>query len=286
MPSHLADVGGMEVRRALPHRARRTIGAWCFVDHFGPVGTALAAAMQVGPHPHIGLQTVTWLLEGEVLHTDSIGSEQLIRPGQLNLMTAGHGVAHAESAQAGASGSHGVQLWVALPDGVRDGPPAFEHHAALPEVELHGAVASVLVGALAGTASPATVHSPIVGAQVELRGGATVMPIDRRWEHGIVVLDGRVEVDGAALEPGALAYVAPGRDDLSLRADAAARLLLIGGEPFGVAPLIWWNFVARTRDEVAAARDDWEAGAHRFGSVATHLERIPAPEVPVGLKAR
>ncbi len=279
-PSHAAEVGGLPVRRALPWHGRRTVGAWCFVDHFGPVGADRAETMQVGPHPHIGLQTVTWLLEGEVLHTDSLGSEQLIRPGQLNLMTAGAGIAHAESAQQGGTGSHGAQLWVALPDDTRGGPPAFEHHAELPRVELGGATATVLVGELAGVRSTARADTPLVGADIVVRPGRTVAPLQAGWEHAIVVLRGAVAVGERLLEPGSLAHLDVGREELVLEATDAARLLLLGGAPFGVEPLIWWNFVGRTRDEVARARDDWQAGRERFGSVRSHLERIPAPEVP------
>jgi redox-sensitive bicupin YhaK (pirin superfamily) len=154
--SHEAVVGAMTVRRALPRRARRTVGAWCFVDHMGPLAVTEDEGIDIGPHPHIGLQTVTWLLAGEVLHRDSLGSEQLIRPGQLNLMTAGHGVSHAEERTGRYRGDlHGMQLWVAQPEGTRHGPPAFEHHASLPQVALGGAEATLLVGDLAGASSPA-----------------------------------------------------------------------------------------------------------------------------------
>ena len=275
-----AEVGGLPVRRALPWHGRRTVGAWCFVDHFGPVGADRAAAMQVGPHPHIGLQTVTWVLEGEVLHTDSLGSEQLIRPGQLNLMTAGRGVAHAESGLPG-TGSHGAQLWVALPDATRDGPAAFEHHAELPEVELGDATATVLVGALAGVRSAARADTPLVGADVVLRPGRAVVPLSRAWEHAIVVLAGEVRVGEHVVAPGVLAHLDPGPDELVVEASERARLLVLGGEPFGVVPLIWWNFVGRDRAEVTRARADWMAGDEtRFAPVASVLDRVPAPELP------
>jgi redox-sensitive bicupin YhaK (pirin superfamily) len=279
-PSRAAEVGGLPVRRALPRRERRTVGAWCFVDHFGPVGQELAAAMQVGPHPHIGLQTVTWLLEGEVLHTDSVGSEQLIRPGQLNLMTAGHGVAHAESARPGA-GCHGIQLWVAQPEATRHGEPAFEHHAALPLVELGDAVATVLVGEIAGARSPARTDSPLVGADLALDAGPSTVPLDATWEHALVVAQGAVDVDGTTVVPGSLAYLGTGRDELAVRAAApGTRVLLLGGEPFPEPVLMWWNFVARTRAEVDEARADWERATERFPVVRTPLARIPAPGTP------
>ena len=167
------EVGGIAVRRSLPQRQRRTIGAWCFVDHFGPADVA-EASMLVGPHPHLGLHTVTWVLDGEVVHHDSLGSEQLIKPGQLNLMTAGRGVAHAEETPAGATGSlHGLQLWVAQPDATRSGPAAFEHYSALPEAEVGPVVATVLVGELAGVRSPARADSPLVGADLVAAGPTT-----------------------------------------------------------------------------------------------------------------
>jgi redox-sensitive bicupin YhaK (pirin superfamily) len=280
-PSRDADVGGLPVRRALPWHGRRTVGAWCFVDHFGPVGPDQAAAMQVGPHPHIGLQTVTWLLEGEVVHTDSLGSEQRIRPGQLNLMTAGRGIAHAESGQPG-PGAHGAQLWVALPEATRHGLPAFEHHASVPAVELGPLTGSLLVGELAGVRSPARADTPIVGADIALRPGRAVVPLEPAWEHALVVLEGAVLVAGeTTVVPGSLAHLAPGPDELGLEATSAARLLLLGGPPFEAEPIIWWNFVGRTRDEIDTARAAWQAGDEdRFGWVDSHLDRIPAPEVP------
>jgi redox-sensitive bicupin YhaK (pirin superfamily) len=275
-----AEVGGLPVRRALPRHDRRTVGPWCFIDHFGPVGMELADSMQVGPHPHIGLQTVTWLLEGEVLHTDSIGSEQLIRPGQLNLMTAGWGVAHAEAAQPGGTGSHGIQLWVAQPEPTRDGAPAFEHHAALPTLELDAAVATILVGELGGTRSPARHDSPIVGADVALRPGTSVVPLDPAWEHALIVSEGVVDLDGETVKPGQLAYLGLGRDELPIQAPDTARVLLVGGEPFGEQIVMWWNFVGRSREEMVAARADWEGHGERFADVRTPLGRIAAPATP------
>jgi quercetin 2,3-dioxygenase len=279
-PSRDTEVGGLPVRRALPRASRRTVGAWCFVDHFGPVELELAAAMQVGPHPHIGLQTVTWLLDGEVLHTDSLGSAQLIRPGQLNLMTAGRGIAHAESAQRGAHGSHGVQLWVAQPEATRDGPADFAHHAELPTVELGAARATVLLGELDGTRSQAQAATPIVGADVRLGAGVAEVPLESRWEHALVVTEGAVEVEGATVAPGSLAYLGVGRAEVALRAPIDSRVVLLGGAPFPEPVLMWWNFVARTRAEIEAARTDWQERGERFAFVDSHLARIPAPGTP------
>jgi redox-sensitive bicupin YhaK (pirin superfamily) len=277
--SHDAEVGGLPVRRALPRRPHRTVGAFCFLDHFGPVDLERSDAMQVGPHPHIGLQTVTWLLEGDVLHNDSVGSEQPIRPGQVNLMTAGRGVAHAESARRNDRGTHGIQLWVAQPEATRHGDPAFEHHAELPEVELGRGTATVLVGALAGVASPARHDTPLVAADLALRPGASTVPLDPSWEHAVVVSEGVVEVDGASVVPGQLAYLGLDRHDVELRGVDGARVLLVGGEPFEDI-VMWWNFVARSRTEIVAARADWEGHGDRFAEVRSHLARIPAPATP------
>ena len=276
-----AQVGGLVVRRALPKRTRRTVGPWCFLDHFGPASLD-EASMAIGPHPHTGLATVTWVVEGQVLHRDSLGSEQLVRPGQLNLMSAGRGVAHAEESPSGAPGSlHGAQLWVAQPERTRTGPPAFEHHPELPLADLgDGVVATVLVGHLGGARSPARADHPAMGADLEV-GGSTAVPLDPGFEHALVVLAGVVEVDGRAVEPGWLADLGRGRSEVGLAGVSGARALLVGGAPFEFAPVMWWNFVGRTREEVAVARADWMAAEEdRFGSVGSALDRIPAPEVP------
>jgi hypothetical protein len=231
--------------------------------------------MQVGPHPHIGLHTVTWVLEGEVLHRDSLGSEQLIKPGQLNLMTAGRGVAHAEETPSGASGTlHGLQLWVAQPEATRSAAPAFEHHSTLPEAEVGQVIATVLVGELAGAQSPARADTPLVGADLVI-GGAGPLGLDPSFEHGLLVVDGPISVDGTAVGPGSFAYFAAGRTELEL--GGAGRALLVGGTPFDEPILMWWNFVARTKDEMVKARQDWEAASERFGAVESELGRISAP---------
>ena len=273
------DVGGFPVRRLLPRRPRRTVGAWCFVDHMGPVPMANAGP-GIGPHPHIGLQTVTWLLAGEVVHRDSLGSEQRIRPGQLNLMTAGHGVAHAEETVATGGDLHGVQLWVAQPAATRDDPPAFEHHGELPQCELGSATATLLVGTFAGLASAARRDTDHMGVDLELRPGATTLPLNRRFEYALVVLAGTAEAAGCPLRPGVLGYLGIGRDDVLLEAPAPARALLLGGAPFPEPLLMWWNYVARERHEIVAAHRDWQAGTQRFGNVASSLARIDTAGPP------
>ena len=281
LDSRVSRVGELTVRRALPRRARRTVGAWCFADHMGPAAVTADRGVDIGPHPHIGLQTVTWLAAGEILHRDSLGSEQVIRPGQLNLMTAGIGVAHSEEATGAYAGElHGIQLWVAQPESTRNGRPAFEHHTELPRVELgRHADATVFVGDFAGAQSPARRDTDHTGVDVVLRGAA-VLPLRSDYEHAIVVLDGAVDVEGRAVTPGHLAYLGSGRDELGVRAGdtGAARLVLLGGVPFDDEILMWWNFVARTRDEVDEARAAWQAFDHRFGVVASALARIDAPE--------
>jgi redox-sensitive bicupin YhaK (pirin superfamily) len=271
------EVAGLPVRRALPKRGRRTVGAWCFVDHLGPAQLDAQTAVEVGPHPHIGLSTVTWLLEGTQVHADSLGTEQLIRPGQLNLMTAGGGVAHAEESLEYRGPVHGVQLWVALPEATRHGPADFEHHADLPQVELAAATATVLVGRLDDAESKARADTPLLGVDLALRPGVTVVPLATGFEHALLVLDGAVAVGERVVEPGALAYLGVGREELPVSAHEDARVLLLGGEPFGEQVLMWWNFVARTREEVDAARAAWESGDDRFGAVPSGLPRIPAP---------
>lgn len=279
------------VRRFLPDRTRRTIGAWCFVDHFGPEdltrpSPAGRVGMWVPPHPHIGLQTVTWLYAGEVRHRDSVGSLQVIRPGGLNLMTSGRGIAHSEesvteSVAAGATVMHGLQLWIALPEGPRDGDPRFEHHEDLPVLDDDGARLTVVLGELAGTRSPALVHTPLVGVDLRMREGAVVdVPVDPAFEHGILVVSGEVEADGVRLPGGSLQYRPEGATRVTLRAASESTVFLLGGTPLEEPLVMWWNFVGPDHEAIAAARDDWAAG-RRFGRVdGFDGDPLPAPELP------
>lgn len=270
-----AQVGAFTVNRVLPRQPRRTVGAWCFVDQMGPGRVTAAQGLDVGPHPHIGLQTVTWLLRGEVLHRDSLGSEQLIRPGQLNLMTAGAGVSHAEETAGVYEGElHGVQLWVALPEAERNGPPAFEHHAELPQAELGDSTATVLVGELDGVRSSARRHTDHLGIDLALQPGRTTVPLDPAFEHALVVTEGSLTVGTTTLTPGRLGYLGLGRDEVPIDTTEPCRALLIGGTPFTEPLLMWWNYVARTRDEITAAHRDWLAAAARFGQVDSALPRV------------
>lgn len=297
LPGHDVPLGRYTtVRRLLPQRRRRMVGAWCFVDHFGPDEVAGRPGMRVPPHPHTGLQTVTWLVAGEILHRDSLGHRQLVRPGQLNVMTSGFGIAHSEdSPPEHPPLMHGVQLWIALPEPARNGPPDFAHHAAVPLLDDGDLTVAVLVGEVAEVRSPAVVHTPLVGAELRLTGGASGrLPLRADFEHGVLVMSGTAEVAGTPLEPGTLLYLEPGRVDLAVRAAGAAgdstagtRLLLLGGVPFEESLVMWWNFVGRSHEEIVAARDDWMAG-RRFGPVAGDPDAaLPAPPMPaVRLKAR
>lgn len=279
--SRTSQVGAFTVRRALPSRVRRTVGPWCFVDHMGPAATDELNGLDVAPHPHVGLQTVTWLFEGEALHRDSLGTEQIIAPGQLNLMTAGHGVSHSEEGTGRYRGDlHGVQLWIAQPDTTRHREPAFEHLADLRRIDLDHGTATVLVGEFLGAQSPARRDSDHAGIDLDLGPGTTTLPLRPDYEHGLIVFTGSADINGTRVEPGHLAYLGTGRDELALTAHAPSRVLLIGGIPLTEPVLMWWNYVARTRDEITAAHHDWTAGADRFGHVNSTLARIDVPPPP------
>jgi redox-sensitive bicupin YhaK (pirin superfamily) len=279
----LQSLGDTTVRRLLPNLGRRLVGAWCFVDHYGPEDVADRPGMQVPPHPHLGLQTVSWLLTGEVHHRDSLGNDVVVRPGELGLMTSGYGIAHAEHSPVPHPALlHGVQLWVALPAPVRNGPAGWEHHRGLPVLEDRGLRATVIMGELAGAVSPGTARSPLVGADLDLAAGAdVVLPLEPEFEHAVLVMSGSVEVDGERLEPGAMLYLGCGRRVLAVSSPAAARVLLLGGQPFEEHVIMWWNFVGRTHEEIATARAEWESGA-RFGAVTGAGRPLAAPPLPTG----
>lgn len=284
-PVALGGPRGLPVIRTLPNRQRRMVGAWCFLDAYGPHDLAASPGMRIGPHPHTGLQTVTWLVAGEILHLDSLGSRQEIRPGQLNLMTAGRGIAHSEETPARHSGLlHGVQLWVALPDADRNGPPAFDHHADLPVVNDGGLTATVLMGSLAGATSPARCYTPLVGAEITLTGDAR-LPSRPDFEYAVLAMDGAAVVEGVEVKPGPLLYLGTGRTSVSFAVPSPARLMLLGGEPFGERIVMWWNFVARDHDEIVAARAGWDGAENtggRYGTVHGYDgPPMPAPAMPI-----
>jgi len=278
-----------EVRRLLPNLGRRMVGAWAFVDHYGPDDIADEPGMQVPPHPHMGLQTVSWLHEGEVLHRDSLGSLQTVRPRELGLMTSGRAISHSEeSPKSHARFLHGAQLWVALPDAHRHVDPHFEHHTALPTVTAPGLTATVILGELDGVTSPGRAYTPLVGADLALADGAEAgLPLDPDFEYAVLARSGEAEVDGVPVLPGSMLYLGCGRTELPLRAASDAGLMLLGGEPFAEEIVMWWNFVGRSHDEISRAREDWVKGV-RFGEVHGYAgARLSAPELPPGpLKPR
>jgi redox-sensitive bicupin YhaK (pirin superfamily) len=279
------------VRRLVPNKTRRMIGAWCFLDHYGPDDIKTTGGMWVPPHPHTGLQTVTWLFEGLGLHTDSLGSHQLIRPGQLNVMTAGAGICHAEvSPEEAPPLLHGVQLWVCLPDEVRDAVrPDFTHLPQLPTHTEHGATLRVLVGSLAGETSPAPTYTPLVGAELRLEPGArATVPLDTSFEYGVLVAQGSIEVEGVEVERNGMSYLGLGRTELTFQgtADEGAVALLLGGEPFDEEIVMWWNFIGRSHEEIVEQREAWNGDGidfrpPRFGVVEEFDgDRLLAPPMP------
>ncbi|MER5948503.1 pirin family protein [Streptomyces sp. NPDC001904] len=288
-PRHVKLGGSTEVRRLLPNLGRRMVGAWAFVDHYGPDDIADEPGMQVPPHPHMGLQTVSWLHEGEVLHRDSTGSLQTIRPRELGLMTSGRAISHSEESPAAhARFLHGAQLWVALPDAHRHTDPRFEHHAVLPTATAPGLTATVILGSLDGSVSPGTTYTPLVGADLSLSDGADVrVPLEPDFEYAVLSMSGETHVDGVPLLPGSMLYLGCGRTDLPVRAASDAGLMLLGGEPFEEELVMWWNFIGRSQDDITQAREDWMSGS-RFGEVKGYDGgRLDAPELPpVPLKPR
>ncbi|MEU3752556.1 pirin family protein [Streptomyces olivoreticuli] len=288
-PHHVRLGESTEVRRLLPNLGRRMIGAWAFVDHYGPDDIADEPGMQVPPHPHMGLQTVSWLHDGEVLHRDSLGSLRTVRPRELGLMTSGRAISHSEeSPKPHARYLHGAQLWVALPDVHRHVEPHFEHHANLPTVTAPGFTATVILGELDGARSPGTTYSPIVGADLALAHGTEAsLPLDPDFEYAVLSMSGEAHVDGVPVTPGTMLYLGCGRTELPLRGESDAGLMLLGGEPFEEEIVMWWNFVGRSQEEIEQARRDWMEGS-RFGEVKGYDgARLPAPQLPpVALKPR
>ncbi|EWT00383.1 pirin [Intrasporangium oryzae NRRL B-24470] len=292
LPYREVPLGGpraMPVRRSLPQRERSLIGAWCFVDHYGPDDVSETGGMVVPGHPHTGLQTVSWLFTGEVEHRDTTGAHAFVRPGELNIMTAGSGIAHSEYSTPGTTTLHGAQLWVALPESERFVAPGFAHYAP-PVVDVDGARVLVFIGSLLGQTSPVATHSRLVGAEVTLAAGASLdLPLEPAYEHGFLCDTGTLTVDGMTAKPGEILHHPTGTTRLTLHAgDAETRLLVLGGEPFGEQIVMWWNFIGRSHDEVVRFREEWQReradAAQRPGRYGTFPDAwdhtLPAPELP------
>ena len=274
-------LGSLAISRALPVKDRRLVGPWCFLDRFGPLTFSGGKPMDVAPHPQIGLQTVTWLLQGEVVHDDSLGYESILRPGGVNVMTSGAGIAHAEQTPRDNTGKlNGVQLWVALPDEHRQMPATFEHIAEVPTFESGAGCVRVFAGTLLGQTSPAVHFSETVGADLQVYARQTLMlPLQPNFEHALLVLSGDAMLGDQPLEGRVLYYLGRTRSEAHFSSREGCRLLLIGGPPFPERILMWWNFVARTQEEIAQARADWEAG-NRFGEVTAYQgPRLSAPSL-------
>ena len=290
--SRAVPLGGpraMTVRRTLPQKQRSLIGAWCFVDHYGPDDVSLSGGMDVAPHPHTGLQTVSWLFEGTITHHDSGDHHAVVRPGEVNLMTAGAGICHSEVSTQSTTTLHGVQLWTVLPDADRHGPRRFDHHAPEP-VTFDGGSALVFLGSLLGDNSPVTTFSPLVGAEIRLDAGASIsIDVDDTFEHGLLLDAGDIDLEGVTVQPGELAYTGVGEKLLRIRnnGDTPARMILIGGEPFDEEIIMWWNFIGRTYEEIEQYRAEWQDQGERFGTTEGYighdpegLDWLPAPALP------
>jgi redox-sensitive bicupin YhaK (pirin superfamily) len=277
----------IDIRRSLPHAKLGRIGAWVFLDHFGP--TNQVDGMVVASHPHTGLQTVTWPFAGQVHHHDTIGSSQVLRAGQLNLMTAGRGIAHSEKSLQIGTELHAAQLWLALPDNVRGIAPSFEHHADLPKKEFGDASVTLFIGEFAALVSPAQVFSPLVGAELRMPvDGKTQLPINPEWQHGLLVAQGSVVANGQPVGLNELAYFDIGSSDLEITATEDFVGLLLGGAPFEEKIIMWWNFIARSQEEIVSMREHWNLSHEDFGTLVDQIgDWIRAPELPnVTLRVR
>jgi len=274
------DLGdGFQVRRALPAAARRSVGPFVFFDHMGPVRLAPGRGLDVRPHPHIGLATVTYLFEGEIVHRDSLGSVQAIRPGAVNWMTAGRGIVHSErtAPELRAEGHrvHGLQIWIGLPREHEESEPSFAHHAALPVLEDNGVVVRLILGDLLGLASPVATLSPTFYADVSLAASRRFALPSGPDERAIYVVEGALEVDGRAQPMGEMRVFAPGAEVVAASA-GGARFVAFGGAPLDGPRHVWWNFVSSSPDRIRQAAEDWRAG--RFAPVPGETGFIPLPD--------
>lgn len=276
---------GTTVRRLLPTLGRRMVGAWCFLDHYGPDEIGTGAGMQVPPHPHTGLQTVSWLLDGDIRHRDSLGSDVVLHPGDLGLMTSGHGIAHSEqSPLVRPRLLHGTQLWVALPDSAREMAPAWEHHVALPTFDWDNLEVRIVLGEFAGHRAAGTTHTPLVGVDLTIpAGAAATVPLERNFEYAVMAVDGAPRIEGVEVPIGSLVYLGTGRTSLDVASEGPSRIMLLGGEPFEQRVVMWWNLLGRSHEEIELYRTQWEQH-ERFAQVPGWAaeERTAAPPLPGG----
>lgn len=288
VPLRSAEIGqGTIIKRALPSRHKRLVGAWCFLDHAGPVTFPQGEGLDVGPHPHIGLQTFTWMIDGTMMHADSVGSDQMIRPKQVNLMTAGRGISHTEVAPDSETQMHAAQLWIALPDAKKDMAPRFDHYPELPTFLQQGIEFTVLVGEYLGQTSPVAVHTPLLGVDLTAQDDTTItLPLNPAFEYAFMALEGSALINGQQLTQDNMWVVELGLEHIQIKISKGSRVLLLGGEPFESPILLWWNFVGRTYEEIAEARQQWIDQDERFGSIPSYTgERLKAPALPESMRA-
>lgn len=273
---------GMEVARALPTRHRRMVGAWCFLDHLGPIDFPADGGMHVGAHPHTRLQTFTWMIEGELLHRDSLGSEQVVRAGQVNLMTAGHGISHTEDSLHPGARLHAAQLWIALPDAVAEQPPSFAHYAQVPQWQAQGCAWSLMAGSYGAHTAPTVLHTPLMGLEVlSAQAGTVALALQTDFEYGLLALTGGFALHGEEFASDELAYLAPGGTQMELQLQAGTRLLVLGGTPWTEPMTMWWNFLGPDLAHIRTYRAQWEAQDARFGQVDQGAHRrLAAPPLP------
>lgn len=289
------DVGGIPVARLLPQNKHRTVGAWCFLDHAGPATFSQEnKGIQVGLHPHTNLQTFTWMLEGEVWHQDSLGNRQLIRPKQVNLMTAGtgnqRGISHTEQTPAGVKNLHAVQLWIALPMN-QEIEPNFEHYPQLPEWSDQGIDYILTTGSYQGRQAPTSQFSPLVGVDMRFQQ-AQAFEIERqdKFEYAILVINGTIKINGESYAKDEIAILSDctsAQEELKMWAEQGTHIMLLGGEPLPHPTVIWWNFVADKVEDLEQAVNDWNNQHPRFGTIdlqGTELSRLTAPAIPARLK--
>ncbi len=275
------DIGGFEVRRVLPASERRSVGPFVFFDQMGPAELEPGQGIDVRPHPHIGLATVTYLFAGTIVHRDSLGTVQSIEPGEVNWMTAGRGIVHSERSDAELRKTrqklYGIQIWVALPKQHEETEPDFAHYAAesLPLIEDDGKIVRVIAGSLFGKSSPVKTFSSLFYADAALQGDARISLGSEYEERAIYLLEGTVDIGGQSFESGRLLVFSSG-DEILVKANATSRLLLFGGAPLDGPRHVWWNFVSSSRERMERAKDDWKAG--RFAPVPGDPEFIPLPE--------